>query len=293
MHILLPESVLAHFGAALVAPLGGRLNQHWLVDAAGKRLVLRRWAGPAEDVAYEISLLAQVAALGWPVAPVVAGPMMLDGVTWSLAPFLPGAPPDVSDPQAERRARGRLLAAFHADLSQLAGPGQRPGWRRGETILADLSLDALLAAYEQVDPDEGHLLRWHLERARARAVALSLAAQPGQVIHGDFTPWNLCFNAGHLSGVLDFELARVDHRVAEFALAWRGAYDEVIHSYAEVAPLEPEEWAALTPLWWAYLIDGLAQLLRQGRRDDGWTAKMLHRRSPLMGPDATPYPGRL
>jgi aminoglycoside phosphotransferase (APT) family kinase protein len=292
MHTLPPEHILAQFGVALLAPLGGRLNQHWLVEAAGERLVLRRWAGPADDVAYEIRLLAQVAALVWPVPAIVAGPMLVDGAWWTLAPFLPGAPPDASDPQVERRARGRLLAAFHADLSQLAGPGQRPGWRRGEDVLADPTLDALLAAHERADPEEGHLLRWHLERARMRATELSLAERSGQVIHGDFTPWNLRFDAGRLSGVLDFELARVDHRMAEFALAWRGVYDEVVHGYAEMASLEPEEWAALTPLWWTYLIDGLAQLLCQGRRDDGWTAKMLHRRSPLMGPDAVAYPGR-
>jgi aminoglycoside phosphotransferase (APT) family kinase protein len=291
MHTLPPERILAQFGVALVASLGGRLNQHWLVDAAGERLVLRRWAGPAEDVAYEIRLLIQVTAMGWPVSAVVAGPMLIDGVWWSLAPFMSGAPPDVSDPVAERRTRGRLLAAFHADLARIA-VGQRPGWRRGEDVLADPSLDVLLAAHERADPEEGHLLRWHLERARARAAELSLAERPGQVIHGDFTPWNLRFKDERLSAILDFELARVDHRVAEFALAWRGVYDEVIHGYAEVAPLEPEEWAALTPLWWTSLIDGACQLLRQGRRDDGWTAKMLHRRSPLMGPDAVPYPGR-
>jgi len=60
----------------------------------------------------------------------------------------------------------------------------------------------------------------------------------------------------------------------------------VIHSYAEVSPLEPEEWALLTPLWWAYLIDGACQNMRNGVRADGWTIKMLLRRSPLMGADA-------
>lgn len=291
MHAPPSERILAQFGAAVVAPLGGRLNQHWLVECAGAHLVLQRWAGSAEDVAYEVQVLAQVAALGWPVPRVVAGPTLMDGALWSLAPFLSGALPDTSDSHAEQRARGRLLARLHADLARVP-VGQRPGWRRGEAALADPTLDDLLAAHERVDPAEGYLLRWHLERARARAAALPLAHRPGQLIHGDFTAWNLRFDEGRLSGVLDFELARVDHRVADFALAWRGVYDAVIHGYCEVAPLEPEEWAALTPLWWAYLIDGLAQLLRQGQRDDGWTAKMLRRRSPLIGPDAAPYPDR-
>jgi Ser/Thr protein kinase RdoA (MazF antagonist) len=69
---------------------------------------------------------------------------------------------------------------------------------------------------------------------------------------------------GRLSGILDFELAHWDHRVGDFALSWRGKYDEVIHGYAEVSPLAPEEWALLTPLWWAGLIEGACQDLRNG-----------------------------
>ncbi|MFL5807360.1 MAG: hypothetical protein ACJ8CR_37230 [Roseiflexaceae bacterium] len=36
------DEVFAKFGVRLVAPLGGRLNQHWLVAARRERLVLRR-----------------------------------------------------------------------------------------------------------------------------------------------------------------------------------------------------------------------------------------------------------
>jgi hypothetical protein len=41
---------------------------------------------------YELRLVARIAALGWPVAPAVAGPIELAGHVWSLAPFLPGDP---------------------------------------------------------------------------------------------------------------------------------------------------------------------------------------------------------
>jgi Ser/Thr protein kinase RdoA (MazF antagonist) len=63
----------------------------------------------------------------------------------------------------------------------------------------------------------------------------------------------------------------------------------VIAGYDEVSPLEPEEWALLTPMWWAFLIEGACRHLREGTHDDGWIHKMLLRRSPLMGPDAVPY----
>jgi aminoglycoside phosphotransferase (APT) family kinase protein len=289
MTALVSAEVLAHFGVQIVSPLGGRLNQHWLVEGQGERLVLRRWSSALDDVAYEVRLMAALAARGWPVAAVIAEPIPLDGHIWSLAPFLPGEPPAVLNPADAQRARGRLLAAFHADLAQLEGFDQRAGWRRCEAILADTTLDQLLADNERAQPEEIGILRWHLERARLRATALALHTRTGLLIHGDFTPWNLRFHDGRLSGILDFELAHWDHRVAEFALAWRGVYDAVIAGYSEVSPLEPEEWAALTPIWWAWLIEGACHDLRRGIRADGWTRKMLLRRSPLMGPDAAPF----
>jgi aminoglycoside phosphotransferase (APT) family kinase protein len=283
------EEILAAFGIALVAPLGGRLNQHWLVETRRERLVLRRWAQSADEIDYELRLLEQIAALGWPVAPAVAGPLELDGVVWTLAPFLPGDPPSQDDPLAEQRARGRLLAAFHADLAQLGRVKQRGSWRRCEEILQDAELERVLLMHEQARSDEVRILLWHLQRARERIAELALAERPGIVIHGDFAYWNLRFQDGHLSGILDFELAHWDHRIADFALSWRGKYDAVIHGYAEVSRLEAEEWALLTPLWWAWLIDGAYQDIRRGIWDDGWTIRKLLQRSPLMGSDAVAF----
>jgi len=294
MSIQPSSEVLAQFDVRLVAPLGGRLNQHWLVQSRCEQLVLRRWwqsptSVDCASIHYEVRLVARLAALGWPVAPVVAGPVELAGHVWSLAPFLPGGSPVTHGPASEQRARGRLLAQFHTDLTQIQELGQRPGWRRCEAILADPALDAVLTRQEAACPEEAHILRWHLERARERIAGLQLPSRPGIVIHGDFTPWNLHFTEGRLSGILDFELSRWDHRVGDFALSWRGKYDAVIHGYAEVSPLEPEEWALITPLWWAELIEGACQDIQNGVRDDGWTMRKLLQRSPLMGPDAAPF----
>jgi Ser/Thr protein kinase RdoA (MazF antagonist) len=262
---------------------------HWLVDAHGERLVLRRWWQPNDEIEYELRLLACIAGLGWPVAPAVAGPIALDGYTWSLAPFLLGEPPADKNSIREQRVRGRLLAEFHADLVKLGAFGQRGSWRRCEQTLADPTLDELLEAHEHERPEEIPILRWHLQRARERVEGLVLHDRPGIVVHGDFTQWNLHFQEGRLSGILDFELAHWDHRIGDFALAWRGKYDDVIHAYAEVSPLEPEEWELLTPLWWAHLIDGACHGMRNGVPDDGWTIKQILRRSPLMGPDAAEF----
>lgn len=290
------DDVLEAFGVRVVAPLGGRLNQHWLVDARGERFVLRRWAEPgdarsamADAIHYELRLLTRLAALGWPVAPAVAGPVELDGRVWCLFPFLPGDPSSVADPHAEQRARGRLLAAFHADLARIDGLGQRGDWRRCEEILSDPTLDRVLAAHERERAEAVRMLRWHLDRARERIAGLRPQDRPGMVIHGDFTPWNLRFRGGELSGILDFELAHWDHRVGDFALSWRGKHDAVIHGYAEVSPLEPEEWELITPMWWAFLIEGACREIVKGTHDDGWLASHLLRRSPLMGRDTAAF----
>ena len=69
------------------------------------------------------------------------------------------------------------------------------------------------------------------------------------VIHGDFTPWNIRYARGTLSAVLDFEMAHLDLRVADFALSWRGHHDDVVRGYEEVSRLEPVEQELLVPIY--------------------------------------------
>ena len=188
-----------------------------------------------------------------------------------------------------QRARGRLPARFHADLARLGGFNQRGDWRRCEDILGDQALDHVFSENEAKQPEEVRILRWHLERARERIAGLQPRDWPGMVIHGDFAPWNLRFTDGRLSGILDFELAHWDHRVGDFALAWRGKYDEVVHGYEEESPLSPGERELITPLLWATLIDGACRHLAEGTRDDGWMIRKLQLRSPLMGLDSMEF----
>jgi len=292
----LSDEVLAQFDVRLTAPLGGRINQHWLVEAQGEQLVLRRWGQSPlindaslnwASINYEVRLVALLAEFEWPVAATVAGPIEINGHFWSLALFLPGDSPLSADlihgGREKQRTRGRLLAEFHTGLAQVPDLGQRPGWRRCEEILADPTLDNVLAKNEQGQPEEVRVLRWHLERARERIAELQPQNWAGVVVHGDFTPWNLRFTDGRLSGILDFELSHWDHRVGDFALSWRGKYDDVVLGYDEVAPLTPEEWALITPLWWAQLIQSACIDMQHGIVSDGWTTNKLLLRSPLMG----------
>nr|WP_285891261.1 aminoglycoside phosphotransferase family protein [Paenibacillus pasadenensis] len=272
--------------------MGGRFNQHWLVNFRGEQLVLRRWwLNSAPDIDYELRLLTSIAKLGWPVAPAVNEPIELSSYFWCLFPYLSGDPPPVENRMMEQRTRGELLAKFHTSLAQLTGFEQRENWRRCEEILGDLTLDRILSENDQKRPEEISILRWHLDRARERIIELKPQIRSGIIIHGDFTPWNLRFKDGCLSGILDFELAHWNHRIADFALSWRGVHDEVIHAYNDFSPLEPEEWELITPMWWAWLIESACRDMAKGILIDydGWIIKHLLRRSPLMGQDSVEF----
>jgi len=284
-----PREILSILGLEVVSDFAGRLNKHWLVESSGERMVLRRWAPqPLASIEYERRLVASLAGMGFPVA-TLGVPVEFEGTLWSVLPFLPGEPLPAGDP-AEWRSRGRRLAEFHGATAQIEGLEQRPGWRRCEEILADHSLDRLLSENESRLPEEVRILRWHLDRARLRIEGLAIAPLPAIPNHGDFARWNLLFEDGRLTGLLDFELAHNDHRVEDFALAWRGKYDEVIEGYEEVSLLEPIERALVVPAWWASLIEMACGHLRQGNWDDGWIISKLLARSPFMGADAVDLP---
>ena len=168
------DEVQARFGVQPITFLGGRHNRHWLVNRNTEQLVLRRWAGAWDSIVYEIRLIERIAELGWSVAPVIAGPFEVDDAFWSISPFIRGEPMPTDDIAHEQRVRGQLLAMLHVDIAQVRDIGQRKPWRRCEEILSDESLDRVLTANETRYPQEIHIFRWHLNRARERVLGLPL-----------------------------------------------------------------------------------------------------------------------
>ena len=276
--------------------LGGRANKHWLVTSKDDRtLVLRRYQHePIGDIDYELRVLQRLADLGWSTPVAVADPVHSDGSTWCLFQWLPGAPPVGMDSQAQR-ARGRLLARLHHDMETLADLGQRPGARRAEDVVADPELTDQLRAYERLFPHQARIMRWHVDSARQTFDEFCRPDCPLMVLHGDFINQNLLYADGRLTGVIDFEGCHLNHRVSEFALSWRGRYDDVVHGYTEVHPLTELDWALLTPALWSWVFLGVAAEIRKmvsgaipPHRFE-WQTRMLLRRSPLMGRHRAPY----
>ncbi len=227
-----------------------RSNTHWIVDSPDQQVVLRRYASDRSpgNVVYELRLLEHLDGRGW-LVPTPAGPMVeVAGSIWCVFRYMAGrapAPRSVAGVRTEQRRRGRLLARLHADMADLVENGQREGWRRADEGLFDrtgkLPVDEILAQYERESPEEGRILRTYASQMRDRLSELLPYAPAPVVIHGDFTPWNIRYAHGALSAVLDFEIAHLDLRVADFALSWRGKYRDVVRGYEEVSPLERAE----------------------------------------------------
>lgn len=292
-----PSEVVDRWALRLESYLGGRANLHWRVNRDGRPLVLRRYQDkPLGDIGYELRVLQRLDALGWPVPVAVDEPLAVDGRTWCLFVRLPGSPPVVTESPSEQRAVGRLLARLHADLETLADLGQRPGCQRAERIVADPVLTRRLRDYERFFPESARILRWHADRAREAFDALDLRGRRLMVIHGDFGLPNLLCRDGRLTGVVDFEGTHLNHRVSDFALAWRAKRDEVVRGYDEVRPLDELDWALLTPALWSWVFLGVADEIQEmtvgSIRPHGfdWQVGVLRRRTPLMGVAGASYP---
>ena len=293
-----PPAVVAHFAVKVISDLGGRETRNWLVSYEGHRAVLRRYPDQSEDaVRYEARVLQEMDSRGWPVPMLLAEPVRIDGRMWGLTRWLDGSRPEETD-RSSRRARGELLAQLHTESEELVGVvGQRDGWMTAEKVVGDPALHEHLALYAQIRPDEKRFMHWHADRAQELFDGADLARARLAILHSDFVPWNLLYNGTELTGVLDFESTHCNYAVADFALAWRGWNDDVIHGYDAVRPLDDIDWAILTPTYWSWLFLGASDaiaLILAGNADPSrleWVLKKLSLRSPLMGEHASPYPG--
>ncbi|MFD7022435.1 phosphotransferase [Promicromonospora sukumoe] len=100
-----------------------------------------------------------------------------------------------------------------------------------------------------------------LSRGSGRPACRSGPRRSLRRLHGDFTSWNLLYDGGALSGVLDFEACHHNDLVADFALSWRGDHDEVLRGYDSVRPLSEAEWHLVWPTYWAWLFLGVREML--------------------------------
>ncbi len=309
------RDVLSTWGladAAIHDIRSGRVNTHWRVETGAERYALRRYAGHRriESIAFEHALLWHVEQKGWPVAmalPSRSGSMVVerDGNHFSLFPFLEGRRAPYDSLRHVQR-KGAALAVLHADMADWDGPIRRDGVGRVMEldILAQSagaeSFTALLDRYAAVDA--AGAAAWRTARAANLRTLVDLDFYPLPLVpvHGDFHTDNMLWRGQELTGLLDFDWAHVDARVADIARSiWLDcaegpAYEALspqavarfIHGYTTLATLTAAEQALILPLVEAGLYWHAAYRLAE------WTAgreealrgvqRTLTRRLPLL-----------
>lgn len=291
------DEVLAHFGVANATIHDirtGRVNKHWRIAANASTYALRRYRlqrSPAA-IEYEHALLQHTEAKGWPVAvPLIsrdgATVVDVDGRAYSLFPFLPGRPA----PRTARytRLKGGLLARLHQDLASWEAPGQREGlgraWELDSYIAAHCeyrTMNDLLAMFGREHPDTARIVKSQKYAMLRELSVLGFGEQPAVPCHFDFHHDNLLFQRGSLSGLLDFDLAHLDARVADVATSIQldclapPAYSEIspalaaefVRGYVEQSRLSETEVQLIVPLMRAAILGLVAWRLAGWARCD-------------------------
>lgn len=276
-----------------------RHNTHWRVRAAdGGLYFLRRFGEQPDldaDAAWEFETVRDLSARGWPVSVPVQAPRWIDGRLYTLLPHISERQlgKGSSDP-AGYVWLGRQLAVLHMRLEGLAPPRQRPGWTElqdgARTRPGQPPREDLLNLLRRHAPARADQLQAAIEALEARRLHALFADAPRQIVHGDFSPWNVLRREGRLTGVLDFELAHVDIAAADLAFARRGSHNAVVEGYLQVRPLPEGDLEALDALWtgavltsaWLELTPALeADRLEPGALD--WPMAQLEKTFPYRG----------
>jgi Ser/Thr protein kinase RdoA (MazF antagonist) len=263
------------------------MNRHWIVHGKAGTWVVRRYHSMhgRASILWEHELIAFVARAGWPVAQALTA---RDGGTvvdygshlWSAFPFLAGEV-NVEPGPAGWHEIGRLLARFHGDVAGFS-PSQRPLfgqlWEVEPRAVAAgaTSFEGLLRELAATHPKLASLIRRERARNLEEVERLAISKLPVLAVHGDFAPWNLLFKNGALSGLLDFDQARVDAPMSDLAKLLMpfqplpiDCSRTLLAGYQSVHRLLDAEWASIPVLARSALLSWVAFLLVSWRFGGG------------------------
>lgn len=250
----------------------------WIGTSCG-RMLLKWSVAPARfpRLAALARLTAWLGAEGLPVsAPLAAldGRVQVeaDGASLGLQREIDGDVLDITQPR-QVRAAGAALARLHEALALYPETGQVPGLAAPSADLAGRVNGWLDSGPEPVPATAGDALRDLVADAHSDGL-------PTQLVHGDYRSSNvLCAGAG-IAAVIDFEEARLDHRIVELARSavmlgtrfrdWgpvsrevRATFLEGYQSERRLTPAEASWWDALV-LWHSLV------LIPSGQDPTGW-----------------------
>jgi homoserine kinase type II len=269
------REVLAHYdlGTLLESERDerGTVNTSFIVDlqkdGAQARFFLRRYKPEIrpEELEFEHALIDHLTARGsCPVARVHrtrSGSSFLQlrspsgkGACYAIFDYLPGEDRYTwVDPRCtlgELRRAGTLLAQFHSDVASLKPPGRRAEPRIAELLpVIEGAWSECLArstdtAFDRYAAGHDGIVRESLADAE-RVLGRAAGRLPEVIIHSDYHPGNLRFLGSEISGLVDFDWAKVDLRAFDvglavwyFCVSWRRGADGRVRLGAARAFLE-------------------------------------------------------
>jgi homoserine kinase type II len=265
-------------GAVIASLAGGSsASPKFVIDSSAGRFMLKCRAAESVDperVAFAHALMRVTAALGVPVSlPVISSAgrsfeRVADGV-WELFPFVEG---DRWSRQAgQARAAGEALGRLHAAGLEMVWHGhvQAASYHGNLQVLQALRRVPRSVARVEPGVDAAALaaacetLAQAYTEAAAAVEEVGYAGLPSQVVHGDFHPGNVIFRGDAVAAVIDFDAARLEPAVVDFAngllqfACFRGKAARVSSWPAELDPLRVAAFSN------AYAHHGDGALVRQ------------------------------
>lgn len=228
-------------------------NWNLLVTTPRGKFVVKRYISrEANDVSFDVEVLAHLRDAGFPVpAPIPAGELLvgeLSGKPAAVFEFIEGAHPGLS--------WGSSAAAWMAKLHVLT-VGYRPSASKSWGELSeihranDFAEDFARLGYHALLEDVALLEAEWSQKVRELADSL-----PTGLIHGDPYPGNMLIQDDDLVALLDWDtscIGRLVLDVAETCIRWAApsldldvaVVEQVVRSYETVRNLTPEELDAL------------------------------------------------
>lgn len=199
------------------------------------------------------------------------------GASMCLQKQIQGELLDVSGLDRVRYA-GAVLARLHAELSTYPHTDDLPGLSAPTHSLSAQIAGWLAGAPEHVPP--GALRALRLMHANAPSDAL-----PTQLVHGDYRSANILCRGNEIAAVIDFEEARLDHRVVELARSAVLLGTQFHHWGPVSAPVRTallDGYGSESQLsegeaqWWTILVLWISLLMvPQGDDPTGWGASAM------------------
>ena len=306
------EQVLAIYGLGKVRALchveGGVVDENWVVETDGGRYFLKR-RHPRRHQSEQLihaqhALMVWLRQRGFPaprIVPTTEGRsyLRLAGQVYEVEHYIDGVPYKHDRPEHLDEA-ARMMGRYHQCVEGYAPEAFRARDVLYDAAVAGEALDRLCRAW-LVDQDAALTRVASRLKALVEDLALRFSGHgplPHRVIHGDYHGGNLLYRGDQIVGVVDYDKANWQPRVAEVAetliyfsaprkvqmahLVYPGAlnrerFARFVHNYATMAGLEPDEARAVPDyvecIW---LTMALRRLLERTESRPAVAAQALH-----------------